>query len=71
MDVVTPTDRPKYVRNRCVIEFLVAFFVFTLFPFDNSIRMTAFVIGLSEISPIFSLISFYFESFVVIFLMAG
>ena len=23
--LVTPTDRPKSVRNRCVIEFLVAF----------------------------------------------
>ena len=30
--VVTPTDRPKSVRNRCVIELFVAFFVVTL-PF--------------------------------------
>ena len=28
--VVTPTDRPKSVRNRCVIEFFVAFFVLSL-----------------------------------------
>ena len=27
MTVVTPTDRPKSVRNRCVIDVLVAFCV--------------------------------------------
>ena len=25
--VVTPTDRPKSVRNRCVIEFFMALFI--------------------------------------------
>ena len=30
MTAVTPTDRPKSVRNRCVIEVLVAFFFFVL-----------------------------------------
>ena len=34
--VVTPTDRPKSVRNRCVIEFFVALFVLSFCPFDNS-----------------------------------
>ena len=29
--IVTPTDRPKSVRNRCVIEILVPFYVVTLF----------------------------------------
>ena len=27
MTAVTPIDRPKLVRNRCVIEVLVAFFM--------------------------------------------
>ena len=30
--VVTPTDRPESVRNRCVIDFFVALFVMSL-PF--------------------------------------
>ena len=29
MTVVTPTDRPKSVGNRCVIEVLVALFMFS------------------------------------------
>ena len=32
--LVTPTDRPKSVRNRCVIELFVALFVLSLCPFD-------------------------------------
>ena len=31
--VVTPADRPKSVRNRCVIELFVALFVLSLCPF--------------------------------------
>ena len=41
---VTPTDRPTSVRSRCVTEFWVACFVFSLFV----------VIGLSQISVFFS-----------------
>ena len=52
--VVTPTDRPKSVRNRCVIEFFVALFVLSLCPFDISVGVGAFVIGLSQISFFFS-----------------
>ena len=52
--VVTPTDRPKSVRNRCVIELFVAFFMLSLGPFDISIGVGAFVIGLSQISSFFS-----------------
>ena len=52
--VVTPTDRPKTVRNRCVIELFVAFFVLSLCPFDISVGVGAFVIGLSQISSFFS-----------------
>ena len=52
--VVTPTDRPKSVCNRCVIELFVVLFVFSLCPFDISAGVGAFVIGLSQISPFFS-----------------
>ena len=52
---VTPTDRPKSVRNRCVIELFVALFVLSLCPFDISVGVGAFVIGLSQISSFFSL----------------
>ena len=51
--VVTPTDRPKSVRNRCVIEFFVALFVLSPCPFDISASVGAFVIGLSQISSFF------------------
>ena len=49
--VVTPTDRPKSVRN-----FVVALFVFSLCPFDISVGVGAFVIGLSLISSFLSLL---------------
>ena len=55
--VVISTDRPKSVRNRCVIELFVALFVLSLFPFDISAGIRAFVIGLSQISSFFSLTS--------------
>ena len=35
--VVTPTDRPKSVRNRCLIELFVALFVLSLCPFNISV----------------------------------
>ena len=56
MAVVTPTDRPKSVRNRCIIELFVALFVLFLFPFDNSVGIGDFVIGLSQISTFFLLV---------------
>ena len=52
--VVTPTDRPKSVRNRCVIELFVTLFVLWLCPFDIPAGEGAFVIGLSQISSLFS-----------------
>ena len=52
--VVTPTDRSKSVRNRCLIELFVALFVFSLCPFDISVGVGAFVIGLSQISSFLS-----------------
>ena len=53
--IVTPTDRPKLVRNRPVIELFVALFVLSFCPFDISVGVGAFVIGLSQISSFFSL----------------
>ena len=37
VDLVTPIDRLKSVRNSCVIEFFVALFVLSLCPFDISV----------------------------------
>ena len=50
MAVVTPTDRPKLVRNSCVIEVLVAFLCCHL---KFSVDVRAFVIGLDQISFFF------------------
>ena len=50
--VVTPTDRPKSVSNRCVIErFPWHCCMLSLCPFDMSVGvgLWAFVIGLSRI----------------------
>ena len=41
--VGTPTDRPKSVRNCCVIEHFVALLVLSLCPFDFSAGVGAFV----------------------------
>ena len=49
MTVVTPTDRPKLVHNRCVIEVLCCPLVF-----EFSVGIGVFVIGLSQISFFFS-----------------
>ena len=55
MAAVTPTDRPKSVCNRCVIEvFFVVLFVLSLCPLDIFVGIGAFVIGLSQISSFLS-----------------
>ena len=51
---VTPTDCPKSVRNRFVIEVLVAFFMLSRCFLDFSVGIEAFVIRLSQISSVFS-----------------
>ena len=51
-----PTDRPKSVRNCCLMEFFVALFVLSLCPFDISVGVVAFVIGLGQISSFLSLL---------------
>ena len=52
--VVTPTDRPKSVRNCCVIELFCGVVYVVTLPFDISVGVWAFVIGLSQISSFFS-----------------
>ena len=52
--IVTLTDRPKSVRNRCVIEVYGCVFVLSRCFFDISVGVRAFVIGLSQISSFFS-----------------
>ena len=51
--IVTLTDRPKSVRNRCVIEVFGGVFVLSRCFLDFSVCVGAFVIGLSQISPLF------------------
>ena len=53
--VVTPTDRPKSVRNCCLIELFCGLFVMSLCPFDISVGVGAFVKGLGQISSFLSL----------------
>ena len=54
MAIVTPTDRPKSVRNRCVIEVFCVVFVFSSCFVDCSVSVGAFVIRLSQISSFFT-----------------
>ena len=49
MAVITLTDRPKSVLNRCVIEVFGEIFVLYLLFLEFSVGVTAFVIGLSQI----------------------
>ena len=48
--LVTPTDRPKSVRNRCVIEVFGGVCVCCPLVFEFSVGVGSFVIGLSQIS---------------------
>ena len=61
--VVTPTDRPKSVRNRCVIELFCGVVMLSLCPFEISVGVWAFVIGLSQISSFFS---FYSDAYTIL-----
>ena len=45
---VTPTDRPKLVRNYCVIEVFGGVFVLSRCFLDFSVDVGAFVRGLSQ-----------------------
>ena len=50
MTAVTPTDRPKSVRNLCVIEVFGGVFMLSRCFLDFSVGVWALVIGLSQIS---------------------
>ena len=54
MAIVTPTDRPKSVCNRCVIDIFGGVYVFSRCFLDLSVGVGAFVTGLSQISSFFS-----------------
>ena len=51
MTAVAPTDRPKSVRNSCVIKVFGGVFMFYVLCF---IGVGVFVTGLSQISSFFS-----------------
>ena len=53
--LVTPTDRPKSVRNRCLIELFCGVVCVVTCPFDISVGVGAFAIGLGQISSFKSL----------------
>ena len=50
MAIVTPADRPKSVRNRCVIEVFGGVLCVVTLLFGFSVGEMASVIGLSQIS---------------------
>ena len=52
--LVTPTDRPKSVRNRCLIELFCGVVCVVTCPFDISVGIGAFGIGLGQISSFLS-----------------
>ena len=54
MTAVTPTDRPKSVRNSCVIKVFGGVFMLSRCFLDCSVGVGVFVTGLSQISFFFS-----------------
>ena len=50
MTAVTPTDRPKSVRNSCVIKVFGGVFMLSRCFLDCSVGVGVFVTGLSQIS---------------------
>ena len=63
LTAVTPTDRPKSVRNCCVIEVFGGVFVCCYDALDFSVGIRAFVLGLSQISSFFSSTKQYASSY--------
>ena len=58
MTAVTPTDRPKSVRNRCVIKVFGGVFMLSRCFLDCSVGVGVFFTGLSQISSFFSSLQF-------------
>ena len=66
MTAVTPTDRPKSVRNSCVIKVFGGVFMLSRCFLDCSVGVGVFVTGLSQISSFFSYVTLKFTlTFVV------
>ena len=57
MTAVTPTDRPKSVRNSCVIKVFGGVFMLSCCFLDCSVGVGVFVTGLSQISSFFSYVA--------------
>ena len=53
MIAVTPTERPKSVRNSCVIKVFGGVFMLSRCFLDCSVGVGVFVTGLSQISSFF------------------
>ena len=53
MTAVTPTDRPKMVRNSCVIKVFGGVFMLSRCFLDFSVDEGVIVTGLSQISSFF------------------
>ena len=60
MTAVTPTDRPKSVRNSCVIKVFGGVFMLSRCFLDCSVGVGVFVTGLSQIS------SFFYETYATV-----
>ena len=58
---VTPTDRPKSVRNSCVINVFGGVFMLSRCFLDCSVGVGVFVIGLSQISSFFSICNYVYN----------
>ena len=64
MAFIAPTDRPKLVRNRCVIEVFGGDCVLSRSFLDFSVGVGTFVVGLSQIcSPFLLVLVLYRSSF--------
>ena len=72
MSIVAPPDRPKSVCNRCVIEVFGGVSVLSSCFLDFPVDVRAFVIGLSQITSVFTLtpstLPFYFSILSLVFL---
>ena len=67
--LVPPTDRPKSVRNRCLIELFCGVVCVVSCPFDISVGVGTFVIGLGQISSFLSQKQMYLITMYVYFQM--
>ena len=67
MTAVTPTDRPKSVRNSCVIKVFGGVFMLSHCFLDCSVGVGVFVTGLSQISSFFYLILLNLKRYTIVF----